>query len=157
MFDYEDKILNNNYDSVDYGTESLNRHGGISITPMVSDRYEESTTENIDEVIMRKKINSQLAQLYEASPFYQKYGQDCKKIDKSDLTDIYYTFKSQLSDTEEHYTIVQILCAIAEFFELNYKILYNDILTLEDKAAVLESLEDTYGLEQKYAKSKKLF
>lgn len=153
----EDKILNNTYDSVDYGGDVINKFSSIAIDPLVSDRYEETTTENIDDLLMQKRINRQMAEFYEASPFYEKYKKDYKKLDKGDITDVYYTFKEELSKLDDHYNIVQIVCAIAEFFELNYKTLYSDILTLEDKAAVLETLEETYGLEQKYAKSKKLF
>lgn len=152
-----DKIINNSYNAVDTPIDRTNKHSSISIDPLVSDRYEETTTENIDELLMRKRINIQLAELYEASPLYEKYGKECKKLDKEDAITAYYSFKKELAKLDDHYNIVQILCAIAEFFEMNYKSLYNDILTLEDKAAVLEALEESYGLEQKYAKSKKLF
>jgi len=54
-------------------------------------------------------------------------------------------------------TLIKIFCAIAEFFDLNYKILYNDILTLEDKVKILDQLEKEYGLEKQFTKSKALF
>ena len=53
----EDKIINNSYDAVEYGTESL-KPTSISISPLVSDRYEESISENIDEVFLRISIYS---------------------------------------------------------------------------------------------------
>ena len=52
---------------------------------------------------------------------------------------------------------MQIFCAIAEFFELNYKTLYNDIISLEDKSEILEALQESYGLESTLSSSKKLF
>lgn len=157
MSGLDDKILNNSYDSTDYAESVTAKYNSIAINPLVSDRYEETTTENIDELLMRRRINSQMAELYEASPYFEKYGRDYKKIDRGDISDIYYTFKEELSKLDDHYNIVQIVCAIAEFFEFNYKVLYNDIITLDDKARILETLEESYGLEQQYAKSKKLF
>ena len=42
----EDKIINNNYNNVEYGSTTLNT-SSISVSPMVYDRYEESLCENI--------------------------------------------------------------------------------------------------------------
>lgn len=151
----EDKIINNNFDNVEYGTEGL--HGGlIEIDPRVRDNYEESTSDNIEDIYTRKKIYDDLMSMYESSPFYQKYGQNIKKLEKKDMSDVYYTFKEKLL-AHNDYSIIQIVCAIAEFFEMNYKTLYNDVLSLEDKAAVLEGLQETYGLDNNFSKSKKLF
>lgn len=151
----EDKIINNNYDAVEYGTESL-KTSSIAISPLVADRYEESISENIEEVFIRKKLDEIVANIYEQSKYFEKYGKDYKKVEKADIADIYYTFKAELKK-EHDYNIVQIFCAIAEFFDFNYKTLYNDIITIEDKAAILENLRESYGLEKEFAKSKKLF
>lgn len=149
----EDKILNNDYNSVDYGTE---KGSAIAISPFVSDRYEESISENIEELYLRKRVNEKLVELYEASPYFKKYGKE-KKLEKADIPEIYYTFKAELRK-DASYSLVQIFCAIAEFFELNYKTLYNDIISLEDKAEILENLRESYGLEtQMTTKSKRLF
>lgn len=151
----EDKIINNNFDNVEYGTEGL-LQTPIAISPLVSDRYEESISENIEDIYIRKKINEDLYKIYASSPFYSKYGTDPKKkIEKKDMFDIYYSFKTEL--IKEDYSLVQIVCAIAEFFQINYKTLYNDVLSLEDKAVVLETLREMYGLDKDFAKSKQLF
>ena len=151
----EDKIINNSFDNVEYGVES-SRASGISISPFVSDRYEESTSDNIEEIYLRKRINEKMIELYEESPYFAKYGKE-RKLEKADIPEIYYTFKSELRK-DNSYNLVQIFCAIAEFFELNYKSLYNDIISLEDKAEILENLRESYGLEaQMTAKSKRLF
>ena len=105
---------------------------------------------------MRKRLYEDLANIYEHSKYFQKYGREYKKLEKADVTDIYYTFKDELKKAND-YSIVQIFCAIAEFFDLNYKTLYNDIITIEDKAEILENLRETYGLEKEFAKSKRLF
>ena len=150
-----DKIINNSYDAVDYGQEALSQ-SPITINPLVSDQYEEAIAENIEDIYTRKKIFNQMSELYEASEFYEKYGQDCKKLEKADISNVYYTFKRQLLE-KDNYNLVQIFTTIAEFFDLNYKTLYNDIISLEDKAEILEILRDMYGLESQFAKSKKLF
>ncbi len=150
-----DKIINNSYDAVDYGQEALSQ-SPIAINPLVSEQYEEATSENIEDIYTRKKLYNQMSELYEASEFYEKYGQDCKKLEKADISNVYYTFKHQLLEKND-YNLVQIFTTIAEFFDLNYKTLYNDIISLEDKAEILEILRDMYGLESQFAKSKKLF
>lgn len=55
------------------------------------------------------------------------------------------------------YSIVHIFCSICEFFDFNYKYVYNDIVSLRDKAHILETLEEKYGLENYFSKSVKLF
>ena len=150
-----DKIINNSYDAVDYGQEALSQ-SPIAINPLVSEQYEEATSENIEDIYTRKNLYNQISELYEASEFYEKYGQDCKKLEKADISNVYYTFKRQLLEKDD-YNLVQVFTTIAEFFDLNYKTLYNDIISLEDKAEILEILRDMYGLESQFAKSKKLF
>jgi hypothetical protein len=94
--------------------------------------------------------------LYHESEYFEKYGNNLKKIERGDMFGIYYHFKDELMKKNE-FSIIQIFCAIAEFFDLNYKILYNDILTLEDKVKIPDQLEKEYGLEKQFTKSKALF
>lgn len=151
----EDKIINNRFDNVEYGTEALSQ-APISINPAVYDRYEESLSDDVSEIYVKRKMYEDLEEIYQASPYYKKYGKDVKKLEKRDISDIYYSFKDELNKRDS-YTLVQIFCGIAEFFDLNYKILYNDIISLEDKAEILELLQEAYGLESDLGKSKKLF
>lgn len=151
----EDKIINNNYDNVDY-SYVFTSSAPIAINPLVSDRYEDTLSEDISDLYVRRHIYEDVAEIYEASPYFQKYGKETKKLEKRDVSDIYYTFKDQLKK-KDSYSLVQIFCAIAEFFELNYKTLYNDIISLEDKAEILEILQESYGLESTLSSSKKLF
>jgi hypothetical protein len=151
----EDKIINNSYDSVDYGTGSMSQQA-ISISPLVEDMYAESTTERIDELYSNKKLMEELHDLYEESEYYNKYKKSTKKIERPDVFDMYHYFKKKLEEKSE-YTAVQIFCAIAEFFDLNYKVLYNDIITLNDKVEILDVLQNQYGLEKEFIKSRRLF
>jgi hypothetical protein len=52
---------------------------------------------------------------------------------------------------------VQIFCAIAEFFDVNYKVMYNDVIALEDKVVILEQLSEMYGLKKKFSNVNRLF
>ena len=151
----EDKIINNNYDNVDYSYD-FTSSTPIAVNPLVADRYEDALSEDISEVYTRRRIYEDVSEIYEASPYFKKYGRESKKLEKRDISDIYYTFKDELKK-KDSYSLVQIFCAIAEFFELNYKTLYNDIISLEDKAEILEILKETYGLESTLSSSKKLF
>ena len=166
----EDKIINNRYDKIEYGTEGLGP-GQITVNPAVADRYEESLSENIEDVYTRKKLFEKLAALHKESPFYEKYPDGdrvltetgdidnervIKKLEKKDLQDVYCYYKNKLMEDNE-YSIVQVFCTIAEFFDINYKTLYHDIASLEDKAAILETLDETMGLKKNFSRSKKLF
>lgn len=173
----EDKIFGNSFDNVNYGTERT-RQSSIQISPCVEKIYEESVSENIDEIYTRRRMMQLLYDAYIKSEFFQKYGQKdhieqlkdssvlnydelvtnpvAKKIERSDLMKLYYYFKDELQK-ENEFSVVQIFCTIAEFFDLNYKILYNDVLTLEDKVSILDHLEKEFGLEKQFTKSKSLF
>lgn len=151
----EDKIINNSYDNVDYGTGGLSQQA-ISINPMVEEFYKESTTEHIEDLYANKRIMEELNELYEKSEYYNKYKKRAKKIERSDVFDMYYYFKDRLNEKCE-YSTVQVFCAIAEFFDLNYKVLYNDVIALKDKAEILETLQNQYGLEKEFVKSRRLF
>lgn len=173
----EDKIFENSFDKVEYGIERTTQ-ASIQISPFVEKQYEESVSENIDELYTRRRSMQLMYELYLKSEFFEKYGQKphvdasndsssllyegliynpvVKKIEHGDLFKIYYYFKDALQKQHE-FSIIQIFCMIAEFFDLNYKTLYNDILTLEDKVNILEHLEKEYGLEKHFASSKALF
>ena len=152
----QDKIGNSSYDNVEYGVERTTQTP-IQIDPYAEDMYEEATSENIEDIYVKRKMMDVMNEIYEQSEYFSKYGGvKPKKVERSDLFGIYYYFKDELRKRSE-YTIVQIFITIAEFFDLNYRTLYNDILTLEDKVEILDHLSDEYGLERQFAKSNPLF
>lgn len=151
----EDKILNNSYNAVEYGTEGL-KGTAISIHPSVAGQYEDSTTEDMEDLHIRRSLNKKMLQLYEESPFYEKYGKEDKVVERADMGDIYYYFKNKLLE-EESYNMVQIFCVIAEFFQMKYKVLYNDVISLGDKAEILDTLKNTSGLMKEFETSHSLF
>ena len=151
----EDKIFNSSYNNVEYGTDRTSQQE-ISINPAVADNYEENVSENMEDVYVKKNMMDQMEQFYEESEFFEKYGREPKRIDRGDFFKIYYHFKDKFKELG-HYNAVQIFCTIAEFFELNYKLLYRDIITLEDKVEILDILEEQYGLDKPLQNSKRLF
>lgn len=151
----DDKILNNSFDDVEYGTERTTQQS-IAILPQVAYMYEESTCEDIEDIYTTRKMRDLMSEFFENSPFYEKYSVDAKKVERCDLYDIYYYFKDRLNEVNE-FNCVQVFCAIAEFFDVNYKVLYNDIIALEDKIVLLEEMANMYGLENKFASVNRLF
>lgn len=151
----DDKILNNSFDDVEYGIERTTQQS-IQILPQVAYMYEESTCENMEDLYTERKTRDLMSEFFEKSPFYEKYSLDVKKVERCDLYDIYYYFKDRLNEVGE-FNSVQIFCAIAEFFDVNYKIMYNDVIALEDKVVILEEMSDMYGLKKKFSKVNRLF
>jgi hypothetical protein len=155
VFNGNNEIINNSYEDVDYTNDRFTSRT-LSINPMVSDNYKETSSEDLDEVYNMKQLEEALNELYMDSPWYSKYKQNIKKIEKADISEIYYYFKERLVNTKM-YSIVHIFCSICEFFDFNYKNVYNDIISIKDKAAILEALEERYGLENQFSKAVKLF
>lgn len=155
VFNGNNEIINNSYEDVDYTNDRFTQNT-LSIDPMASENYKESLSDDLDEVYNLKQLEETLNDLYEKSPWFAKYGRGIKKVERGDISSIYYYFKEKLEVTKM-FNIVHILCAICEFFDLNYKYVYNDIVSLRDKANILESLEEKYGLEDHFKKSVKLF
>jgi len=151
----EDKIFNSSFNNVEYGTDRTSQQE-IFISPVVSDNYEENVSTNMEDVYIKREMMEQMEKFYEESEFYEKYGSEQKRIDRGDFFKIYYYFKDRFKQLDR-YNAVQIFCTIAEFFELNYKLVYRDIITLEDKVEILDILEEQYGLDKPLQNSKRLF
>jgi len=153
--DYKpNKLFDSNWDNIDIGQERT-RNTEISVLPLVSDMYEESTTNDMDTLLSRKMIEKELYDIYLSSPFFDKYGDELKKIEKKEIPEVYYYFRDELKKL--NHNKVEILCAICEFFDFNYSNMYNNVLSLEEKSNILEILENDYGLQNKFKHSKKLF
>lgn len=155
VFNGNNEIINNSYEEVDCTTDKFTART-LTINPMVSDNYQEVLSEDLDEVYSMKQLEESLNELYISSPWYDKYKKDVKKVEKADISNIYYYFKEHLMGTKM-YSIVHVFCAICEFFDLNYKYVYNDVISIKDKAAILEALEERYGLESQFSKAVRLF
>ena len=152
----EHDFYNSSYDSVEYGKERTVQQS-ISISPEVSSQYEDITSENMEDVYTRKRMDELMEKFYLESEYVGKFGNDStRKLDKKDMFELYYYFKETFKALDE-FNAIQIICTIAEFFDMNYKTLYKDVITLEDKVEILEIFEDQKGIDNELKHSNRLF
>lgn len=149
------KLFDSSWDKVEYGEERT-KNTEISVLPLMSDTYEESTTADMDGLLSKKMIQEDFYKIFLLSPWCEKYSKDDRKVEKKDIPEIYSYFKEEVKK-HYNYNLVEILCAVCEFFNLNYSHVYNNVLSLGDKSKILEILETDYGLKNEYSHCKKLF
>jgi len=134
----------------DYTKDRGTNAPAIALHKDVTSLYEEATTEDISEIYTRNRLNELMLELFDKSPWAEKYGGENKnKVEKCDMSDIFYYFHNKLLDMYEC-NEVDVFCTIAEFFDMNYKILYQDILTIDTKIQVLNTLKETKGLSKEF-------
>jgi hypothetical protein len=136
------KVLNNSYNAVDRETGTTS---AITISPFVTHLYQESVSDDISDLYQSKITDEMMYDLFVESPFYNKYKNSTKKIDKADSYEIYVYFRDLLLEKMPNINIIQIFFAIMEFFEFNYDKMYNDVISINDKSKILETLENVYG------------
>ena len=152
----EHDFYNSSYDSVEYGKERTIQQN-ISISPEVSSQYEDVTSENMEDVYARKRMDELMEKFYLESEYAEKFGNDStRKLDKKDMFELYYYFKEKFKALDE-FNAIQIICTIAEFFDMNYKTLYKDVITLEDKVEILEIFEEQKGIDNELKHLNRLF
>jgi hypothetical protein len=147
----EDKIINNSYNTGEMEFEAFS--GVMRIDDRVSDLYEDQYSENMVDVRTVKKLSEDIYNLFQLSPFYEKY-KNPKRVDKGDMIKMYYYFKEKLIP-QNTYSSSQIFMGFAEFFQINYDQLYKDIGVM-DKENLLKELHTHSGLNNKM-KTRKLF
>lgn len=136
------KVLNNTYNAVDRETGTTS---AITVSPLVSHLYQESVSEDITDLYQSRISDEIMYDLFLESPFYEKYNKSTKKIEKSDAYDIYVYFRDKLVEKKLDMNIIQIFFAIMEFFDFNYDKMYNDVISINDKSQILETLANVYG------------
>lgn len=147
----EDKIINNSFNTGEQNYEDFS--GIMKIHESVFAMYEDQLGENIIEHRTLKMLDAELYDLFEESPYFEKYKKP-KRADGNDRIKMYYYFKERLLK-EKKYSNTEIFIAFAEFFQVNYDQLYNEV-SVSDKENLLKELNQKYGLEHKI-KTKKLF
>jgi len=147
----EDKIINNSYNQ---GEQTYEDFGGtMKVHDSVLSLYEDQLGENIIEKRTLKMLDDEMYEIFEKSPYYEKYKKP-KRADGNDRLKMYYYFKEQLLK-EKNYTNMEIFIAFAEFFQVNYDQLYAEVGVL-DKEGLLRELNQKYGLSDRI-KTKRLF
>jgi esterase/lipase superfamily enzyme len=145
------KVLNNSYNAVDRETGTTS---AITISPFVSHLYQESVSDDISDLYQSKITDEMMYDLFLESPFYDKYKNSTKKIEKGDAYEIYIYFRDLLMEKMPSINIIQIFFAIMEFFEFNYDKMYNDIISINDRSKILEVLENVYGYKSELSCNK---
>jgi len=147
----EDKILNNSYNEGEQTYEDLG--ATIKIHDSVYSLHEDQLGENIVEIRTLKMLDNELYKIFLSSPYFEKYKKP-KRADSSDRVKMYYYFKQKLIE-QKKYSNIDIFVAFAEFFQINYDQLYNEIGVL-DKENLLKELNEKYNLTRRI-KTKRLF
>jgi hypothetical protein len=146
----EDKIINNTYNQ---GEQAFEDFGIMKVHDSVFSLYEDQLGDNIIENRTIKMLNDEIYVIFKQSPYYEKYKKP-KRADGNDRIKMYYYFKEQLLK-QHKYTNMEIFIAFAEFFQVNYDQLYNEVGVL-DKESLLRELNEKYNLTHKI-KTKRLF
>lgn len=147
----DDKIINNSYNSGDIEYENFTQP--MKVDDRVSDLYSDTISDNMVEERLFKQLDEKIYDLFQQSPFYEKY-KNPKRVDKNDLVKMYYYFKDKLIK-ENTFSSTQIFIGFAEFFQINYDQLYSEVGVL-DKEGLLRELNEKFSLNRKI-KTKKLF
>lgn len=146
----EDKIMNNSYNQ---GEQAYEEFGVMKVHDSVFSLYEDQLGDNIVESRTLKMLDDEMYEIFKTSPYYEKYKKP-KRADGNDRVKMYYYFKQKLLE-QKNYTSTEIFIAFAEFFQVNYDQLYNEVGVL-DKENLLKELNEKYGLTHKI-KTKRLF
>jgi len=146
-----DKIMNNSYNTGDIDYEKFTTP--IKVDDKVYDLYKDVLSENMFEERTLKILDDKIYEFFTNSPYYEKY-KNPKRVDKNDLIKMYYFFKEKLLK-ENTFSVAQIFIGFAEFFQINYNQLYDEIGVL-DKESLLKELNEKFDLNKKI-KTKKLF
>lgn len=148
------KILNNSYNQ---GGNDQVFSSSIQIDPAISDRYNEATTEDPALLIERKETQEEIFKIFTESPYAKKYPmENLKKIEKNDIAKVFYYIKEGL-DKIRTLSAYELVLSINEFFDFNYNVIWNDVLSVELKGEILEDLYENHGMKSKMQVCKKLF
>jgi len=139
----EDKIFNNKFNTGEVEYEVFGK-----ITPkaefLSGDLYEEFN---------EKKLQDDIYKIFIESKYYDDYAKN-KKVPKSEVAEIYYYFDDRLPESSD-LTAVDKFINIAEFMNLSYEVLYQELAPVY-KEKLLRELDGKYGIFTK-RKIKRLF
>lgn len=146
----EDKIINNSFNSGELNYQEFTQT--IKIDSRVSGLYEDQLGDVLEHRNLQL-LNSEIYNIFEKSPFYEKYKVP-KRVDKNDMIKMYYYFKDEVAKSKR-FSPMESFIGFAEFFQINYDQLYGEIRVL-DKESLLKELNEKYGLDDRI-KTKRLF
>ena len=146
----EDKIINNSFNSGELNYQQFTQ--SIKVDSRVSALYEDQLGDVLEHRTAQV-LNDIIYKIFKVSPYYEKY-KNPKRVDKNDMIKMYYYFKEEIKK-ERDFSPMEIFIGFAEFFQINYDQLYNEVRVL-DKESLLKELNEKYGLDGRI-KTKRLF
>jgi len=109
----------------------------------------------LHETFEMEKLKNNLYDIFVESRFYEKYKDYSSKVTKQDLLDIFLHFYENIEDGDR-YSEMDKFCEIADFFGINYDLLYKEIpITIKQKLIV--DMDEKYQMLNGGTKVKKLF
>lgn len=142
--------MNNSFNKGEMNYESFG--GEIRIEPSVLGLYEDQFGDII-EYRVKSMLDTELYDIFVESPYHEKYKMP-KRIDKTDMVKMFYYFKERILKIG-NFSNMEFFIGFAEFFQVNYDVLYGDISVM-DKERILKEMSEKYSLNSKI-KTKKLF
>lgn len=157
----DDLLKNNKYKSGGVITEnSFNSSpASIKVDPGLSDRYDYAVTENIELLNDRKDTTEKLYEIFQKSPFKKKYvTTDGKtiKIPKNEIPDVFYYCRDELKKVKPLSTY-EFMIAICEFFEFDYKHIFNNVMSTKMKADLFDNLYKLGDINPNISNEEQLF
>jgi len=146
----EDKIINNSFNSGELNYQEFTHT--IKVDSRVSSLYEDQLGD-ILEHRTAQLLSTIIYDIFKESAYYEKY-KNPKRVDKNDMIKMYYFFKEEIKK-EKDFSPMETFIGFAEFFQINYDQLYNEIRVL-DKESLLKELNEKLGLSGRI-KTKRLF
>ena len=146
----EDKIINNSFNTGELNYQQFTQ--SIKVDSRVSSLYEDQLGD-ILEHRTAQLLSKMIYDIFEKSSYYEKY-KNPKRVDKNDMIKMYYFFKDEIK-RERDFSAMEVFIGFAEFFQINYDQLYNEIRVL-DKESLLKELNEKLGLSGRI-KTKRLF
>lgn len=137
-----DKIFDNKYNNGDIDHEQFD-------IPTVDGYYSEKYMDDVKyphETYRNSLLEERVLDCWILSEWNDFYTPANKRIPKEQLSEIYCYFKKTINDST--YTDIEIFGSIADFLNVNYKVLY-DSISISYKVELVKELDDKYKILQK--------
>lgn len=152
------KVLNNGYFNGNNAEDIKNSK--IAVSPLVSDNYQESVTEDIVQLNDRKDTEEKIYEIFKSSPYAKEYMKDnsIKKIAKKDIFSLFYYIKERLEKVKP-LSAYEFVIAVNEFFDFSYTYIVSKVLSPKMKSEIYKDYYNNLGMKNRMDKiaSVKLF
>lgn len=137
-------VLNNGWNS---GGNEQTFSGTISVHPDMDKTYDYVLTSDPVSLQEQKQTQEMLYEIFKESPYFDKYNgkkQDssvayAKKIERSDVQGLFFYMKEKIEERQQM-NISELMMHICEFFELNYKFVLDNVLTVPLRARLFQEV-----------------